>query len=114
MSALTKHSHEFPSDEWPFADSNNAPAFSTIRVTKERRPILTVFHDHNGDWQFHCGFIEDNDEPTVFCLGCIYQLDSSVGMVADLPAGWMASRETIESPWKREPFEENGDDDGSS
>jgi hypothetical protein len=69
-----------------------------------------VYHNHDGDWQFHCGFIEEDDEPSLFCLGCIYQLDPTVGMVADLPVGWMASRETIESSWKREPFEKDDDD----
>ena len=65
-----------------------------------------VYHDHNGDWQFHYGYIEDDDEISVVCLGCIYHLDPTIGLVADLPTGWVASRDSINAPWQRQPFEE--------
>ena len=105
MSALTEHRHQFLPDEWPFEAPSNTAAFTTARVAKEGRPILMVYHDHDGDWQFHCGFIEDGEKPSVFCLGCIYDLDPTVAAVADLPVGWMASRESVGAPWQRESYE---------
>ena len=102
MSVLTDHHHEFLPDEWPFAVPSNTAAFTTSRVANEGRPILMVYHDHDGDWQFHCGFIQDDENPSVFCLGCIYNLDPTVGAIADLPVGWMASRESVGVPWQRE------------
>lgn len=110
MGEFNQHSHDFLPNEWPFKAPSNAIAFSTVRVTQDLQPILMVYHDHDDSWQFHCGFIKIDDKPSLFCLGCIYRLDPTVGLVADLPVGWMASRETICAPWKREPFKKDEND----
>lgn len=100
----------FSTDDWPFAAPSNSAVFTTARVGKEGRPILMVYHDHEGYWQFHAGFIEPGERPSVFCLGCIYDLDPTVAAVADLPVGWMATRDAVGATWQREPYEADDGD----
>jgi len=105
MSANIEHEHCFLADEWPFSVPSNTVAFTTVRVAKEGCPILIVYHDHEGDWQFHTEFIAPDDQPSIFCLGCIFDLDPTVAAVAGLPVGWMATRDAVGAMWQLEPFE---------
>lgn len=104
------HSHNFSESEWPFADAINTTAFTTSRVLRDGFPVLLVSHDHDGDWQFLCDTTTDTADCKIVCLGCAYQLDKSVGDLADLPSGWMARRDSLTGPWDRyirEPDEED-------
>ena len=38
--------------DWRFVDPPNAASFTTQFVL-EGSPILRVYHDYDGDWQFH-------------------------------------------------------------
>lgn len=102
MDTVELHKHDFPKSEWPFADPENAAAFSTVQVFKRGFPILHVSHDDDGGWQVLCGTTSDVNDGMVVCLGCAYQHDRSIGQLADLPPGWIAWRETVEAPWQRE------------
>jgi len=109
MDTVANHVHVFEPQEWPFTEPSNAVAFTNQRVLRENHPVLTVFHDHDGEWQFMCGS-EDPGECLIICLGCAYERDKTVGIVADLPSGWLAWRETVNDRWHREPYEQEQDD----
>ena len=68
-------------------------------------PILLVSHDEDGDWQFLCGTTNDPKDAAIVCLGCAYQKDRSIGLLADLPLGWKAWRDSIDEPWERKADE---------
>lgn len=65
-------------------------------------PVLLVTHDEDGDWQVLCGTTNEPADGRVVCLGCLFQLDRSIGQLADLPRGWHAWRDFATSPWHRE------------
>ena len=103
--SISQHKHNFSLSEWPFDCPTNTPVFSSQRVVKDGHAILAVFHEDDGDWQFLHGEIADDDEIAVICMACAYERDRSLGDLADLPDGWMATRVSVDSPWQREPFE---------
>jgi len=103
--AVSNHVHRFEPKEWPFQEASNTVAFTNHRVLRENHPVLLVSHDHEGDWQFLCGG-EDPGECLIVCLGCAFENDKTVGLVADLPAGWIAWRSSVTERWQREPREE--------
>lgn len=59
------HPHTFDEADWPFEDATNTRAFSTKYVIHEGYPILTIAHDHDGDWQFLCGTTVDPKEMSI-------------------------------------------------
>lgn len=97
---------------WPFDDPTNVATITTTKVLHENHPILLVTHDEeDGGWQFLCGTTNNAQDGRVVGLGCIYEQDSSVGELADLPLGWRAWRESPGSPWQREPSSPDAEDD---
>ena len=110
MKTVEKHAHNFDSSEWPFFELENTAAYTTSRALRDGEPILFVSHDHEGDWQFLCGDVTESEECMLICLGCAYERDKSVGMLADLPCGWQARRDSADSPWERYPVDEEEQD----
>lgn len=64
-------------------------------------PITRVYHDYDGDWQFHGDQDADRVKPKIDCLSCIVEMDSSIEELQDLPYGWMAERKSPKHKWKR-------------
>jgi hypothetical protein len=100
---------------WRFDDLPNAASFTT-KFVLDGSPILRVYHDYDGGWQFH-GSFDDAATPDVgrlVSLGSMIDLDPSLTQLHDLPWGWRATRKSVDSRWVREknnPFptyEENG------
>ena len=108
MATVSTHRHNFLPDAWPFRVSENTLAYTSSRVLEEAAPIVLVFHDHDGDWQFLHGEVGEADECKLICMGCVYDLDNSVGILADLPPGTIAYRDSVADPWQSEPY---ADDD---
>ena len=105
--SISDHQHNFSPSQWPFDCPANTSVFSSQRVVKDGQAILAVFHEEDGDWQFLHGEIIEDDEIAVICMACAYDNDPTLGDLADLPRGWMATRSSADSPWQRERFEED-------
>ena len=105
MESVEEHRHSFLPGNWPFAEPTNTLSYTSASVLGGQFPILLVFHDHDGEWQFLHGEVEEQHECKIICLGCIYERDSSIGSLSDLPAGWMAFRDSVGASWQREPYE---------
>lgn len=103
------HHHDFGEISWPFETPTNTLAYTTIFVLQGSLPIVEVYHDHDGDWQFLCGTSNEAAHVKLVCLGCLIERDQSLFGLADLPAGWSAVRTSPGQTWKREPFAD-GDD----
>ncbi len=110
MDTVEPHSHSLEPGEWPFTEPENAAVFTTSRAVRGGEPILLVSHDHEGDWQFLCGDVTKVEECMLVCLACAYIRDRSVGVLADLPTGWQARRESVDSPWERYSVEDEDDE----
>ncbi len=90
-------------ESWPFADSPNTASITTRQVL-EGAPVLLVTHDaDDGSWQFLCGTTNDSEDARVVGLGQMYNRDSTLGELADLPEGWRAFRSAAGLPWNRSP-----------
>jgi hypothetical protein len=96
---------------WPFADPENVAVITLRDITDGKTRILLVTHDEDdGMWQFLDGRANpDPDGASLVSLRYIYELDPSVGELADLPCGWRAWRNAPNQPWQREAMrpEEN-------
>ncbi|MFO0924861.1 MAG: DUF4262 domain-containing protein [Pirellulales bacterium] len=100
-------------EPWRFADSPDTACFTSNPVLKGSS-ITRVYHDFDGDWQFHGDQDASRVKPKLVCLSCIVELDQSVEELHDLPIGWMAERKSPKHKWKRfknhpfPSFEEDG------
>jgi hypothetical protein len=112
MATVQDHPHSFPPDSWPFSEPVNTLAYASMQVLRDGYPVLLVFHDHDGEWQFLHGAVNEQDEGDIVCLGCAYERDNTLGILADLPIGSKAYRESTESSWQCEPYEDSDADEG--
>ena len=110
MDLVEEHPHSFLPATWPFSEPVNTAAFTSTQVLQKTSPILLVFHDDDGEWQFLHDEVSEEDECRLICLGCALERDFTLAKLADLPAGWMATRATVEHPWIREPYESSEED----
>ncbi len=87
-------------EPWRFAGSPDTACFTSNYVLKGS-PITRVYHDFEGDWQFHGDQEVDRVKPKVVCLSCIIEMDAAIEELRDLPCGWMAERKSPKYEWKR-------------
>jgi hypothetical protein len=88
--------------DWAFDQEPNVAAITTRQVLREAHPILHVVHysdDHS--WAFTCGTTDDPEDGLVVGMGEILDMDPSLAGIADLPPGWIASREKVSGEWTR-------------
>ena len=102
------HTHNFHS--WTFREAVDTGTFTTRQVLEDGYPILEVYHDEDGDWQFLCGTTTEVDDLKLVCLGCMVERDARLLQLADLPSGWCAVRGGADEPWIREPYEASEDE----
>ena len=88
--------------DWPFSDPQNVAVFTIGDILSESSPILYVTHDiDDGAWQFLPDSGADMSKAKVVALKEIVRLDSSICELADLPLGWVATRQGKSTPWTR-------------
>lgn len=104
MDTVAKHSHSFEPKAWPFREPDNLACFTSAQVLNDGHPILMVFHDHEGEWQFVHGSVGEHDECKIICLGCVFEHDESIALLAELPVGWCAYRDSVAAQWQTEPY----------
>lgn len=81
-------------------ESLTKAVFTTVYVIENNSPIIYVYHDMDGDWQFFGP--EENvetDKARIVSLGEIIEMDASVKEVLDMPKGTDAHRKSRESEW---------------
>ncbi len=90
-------------NKWPFPDSPNTAVFTTRDVIERGNPILLATHDQDdGAWQFRSLKTVLATEGRIVALEEIVCNDPSLMELADLPLGWIAIRDSITAPWKRQ------------
>jgi hypothetical protein len=80
--------------------------FTSKKVMYKSWPILLVSHDAEDEaWQFVNGHgdTEYDTDGMIVLVDEVLELDASIALVADLPLGWRAWRETANHDWIREP-----------
>jgi hypothetical protein len=88
-------------DGWPFDQGPGVEAVTTQAVL-DGAPILIVVHySDDRSWAFLEPGSLDPDESRVVSMGAILRLHPSIAEIAGLPPGWMATRESVATPWVR-------------
>jgi len=88
-------------DEWPFQCEPNTGVYVSRCVVEDGAPIVRVYHDKDGDWQF-IGPVQDanQDGCKLGCFHCTVEREPSLRALASLPEGWMAWRESPSDMWQ--------------
>lgn len=87
------------STDFKFYEERNLGVFTTKQVL-EGEPILYVYHNDDGDWQFHSSAEPDMDDVKMVSLEKITQLDPTVNEIYYLQYGWNAWREKEGEEWQ--------------
>lgn len=90
---------------WPFDQPRDCAVITLRSIISGERPILHVSHDADDHgWQFLDGSDEvDMADAAVVSLASIVRRDNTLLQIADIPPGWIASRESVNAPWQRSP-----------
>lgn len=93
--------------DFKFYEERNLGVYTSKQVL-DGNPILYVYHDANGDWQFHTDSPIDVDDARVVCMEEITRLDPTVNDLYDLPYGCFSCRSSRDSEWE---YDEIADED---
>ncbi len=91
--------------DFKFYEARNLCVFTTKQAF-EGDPILYVYHNEDGDWQFHTSDNPQITDSRVVSLEEITKLDPSINDLFNLSYGECAWRGTKDSEWERESFED--------
>lgn len=96
--------------DFKFYEERNTGVYTTKEVF-EGEPILYVYHNDDGDWQFHSSAEPKLQNAKLVCLEEITKLDPTINSLYDLQFGWKAWRESVEDEWQ---YEEDTRDEAES
>lgn len=91
--------------DFKFYEERNLGVYTTSQAFNGD-PILYVYHNENGDWQFHTSLEPNLADSMLVCLEEITKLDPTINELYHLQFGWRAWRDNKEDEWK---FEEHID-----
>jgi Domain of unknown function (DUF4262) len=85
-------------ENFKFYEHRNLGVFTTKDVL-EGAPILYVYHNDNGDWQFHSSDEPNLDNAVLVCLEDLVKRDPTLNELHYMGYGQNAHRESIEDDW---------------
>ncbi|MBE9585066.1 DUF4262 domain-containing protein [Mucilaginibacter sp. JRF] len=92
--------------DFKFYEARNTTAFTTKQVL-DGEPVLYVYHNLDGDWQFHSNDDPNTDDGRIVSLEEIVKSDPSINNIYHLQYGWSAWRSSKEEKWQYAPYEED-------
>jgi hypothetical protein len=87
--------------DFKFYEERNLGVFTTKQAFSGD-PILYVYHNASGDWQFHTTESPDLDDTILVCLEEFTKLDPTLNDTYHLDYGWRAWRVSKEAEWEWE------------
>jgi len=87
--------------DFKFYEERNLGVYTTKQAF-EGDPILYVYHNDDGDWQFHTSLEPNLDDAKLVCLEEITKLDPTINDLYHLQFGWWAWRDSNEDEWQYE------------
>jgi|GEM_PF-75463 len=85
--------------DFKFYEQKNLGVYTTKQAF-EGDPILYVYHNEDGDWQFHTSLVPNLADSKLVCLEEITKLDPSVNEIYHLQYGWRAWRSSRYDEWQ--------------
>jgi Domain of unknown function (DUF4262) len=86
------------STDFKFYEERNVAVFTTTHVLAGK-PILYVYHNEDGEWQFHSEQEPDWEDAKLVSLESITRLDPGVNELYHLSFGQSAWRGSVEEEW---------------
>ena len=84
-----------------FKDAPETACIVCQHVLDEKNPITFISHDkEDGMWQFLCSEDHILEDVRLISLAEAFQIDESIGQVADLPRGFVMERTEPKGRWK--------------
>ena len=93
--------------DFKFYEERNLGVYTTSQAFNGD-PILYVYHNEDGDWQFHTSLEPNLDDGKLVCLEEIAKLDPTINELYHLQFGWWAWRDNKDDDWK---YEERADEE---
>jgi Domain of unknown function (DUF4262) len=90
--------------DFRFYEERNLGVFTTKQALNGD-PILYVYHDEDGEWQFHTSESPSLSDTILVCLEDILKLDPSINELYHLSPGWRAWRKSVNDRWETEAYE---------
>ncbi|WP_433830577.1 DUF4262 domain-containing protein [Flavobacterium anhuiense] len=90
--------------DFKFREPKNLTSFTT-KQWLEGKPILNVYHDDDGDWQFLTDDDSSSENIIIVALEQIVLKDNSLNQVFNLEYGEEAEREYVGAKWTRKKTE---------
>jgi hypothetical protein len=87
--------------DFKFYEERNLCVYTT-RQALEGEPILYVYHNEDGDWQFHTSLTPDLADAKLVSLESVTKLDPSINEIYHLQYGWEAWRTNKDEDWNYE------------
>ncbi|PTB97237.1 DUF4262 domain-containing protein [Marivirga lumbricoides] len=87
-----------------FHEETNLGVFTTHHAL-EGKPILYVYHNEDGDWQFHTEYEPNIEDSKIVCLKDILDKDPTLNEIYHLGYGQTAYRSEIGTEWSIEEME---------
>jgi len=87
--------------DFKFYEERNLGVYTTKQAF-EGDPILFVYHNKDGAWQFHTSSSPNLDDAILVGLEQITKLDPTVNEIYHLQYGWYAWREHPDAEWDYE------------
>lgn len=87
--------------DFKFYEVRNLAVFTTKQVF-EGKPILYVYHNEDGDWQFHSEQDPQLEDSMIVCLEEITKIDPGINDLYHLSYGQCAWRNSKEDDWEWE------------
>ena len=84
--------------DFKFYEERNLAVFTTKQIFNGD-PILYVYHNADGDWQFHTSLEPDLSNSMIVALEQITKLDPTINEIYYLQFGWRAWRDNKEGEW---------------
>ena len=84
--------------DFKFYEERNLGVYTT-QATLDGKPILSVYHNKDGDWQFHSEEYPEIENSKIVCLADLVKNDKSLNDIHYLNFGQYAIRKDVNSEW---------------
>ena len=78
----------------------NKPVITTKYIMDRISPVLSVYHDMEGDWQFMGPENVTEEEAMVISIEQMLKIDPSVKETLNIGLGYSAHRKSMNDKWK--------------
>lgn len=110
--SMDRQGEQDDTTDWPFDQPRNCATVVSKSILDRSRPILHVSHDEDDHgWQFLDGVSEELEDLALVGLGHVLEIDPAIVELADLAAGFQATRAGFGEKWviEQTPPSEDGD-----